>query len=234
MKVQRGPLTGDKGNNDNIRIKRYVAKYTINPAIAHGVSKHIGSIEVGQARRSRAVVAGFFWREAGYDHQGRHDRRARHGRSKRFDPDAAAGALPADVWRVRQGAHQHRASRSCRRRRRRAACATSSACRKSLWRSKTCAVGSAKSRSSTMMRRRHSRRSRDICGHRGRRAARLRTGKSAAAGAAVFFVLMRSFNNHPHPEEPSKMASRRATTCATCPSFETRASPAPQDEGRVQ
>ncbi len=47
MKVQRGSLKGDNGN-DNNRIKRYVAKYTINPAIAHGVSKHIGSIEVGK------------------------------------------------------------------------------------------------------------------------------------------------------------------------------------------
>jgi urease subunit alpha len=47
MKVQRGPLQGD-GDNDNIRVKRYVAKYTINPAIAHGVSKHIGSVEAGK------------------------------------------------------------------------------------------------------------------------------------------------------------------------------------------
>src|SRR5436853_1905688 len=47
MKLQRGPLPGD-GNNDNNRIKRYVAKYTINPAISHGVSRHIGSIEVGK------------------------------------------------------------------------------------------------------------------------------------------------------------------------------------------
>ncbi|GAC1556373.1 MAG: urease subunit alpha [Beijerinckiaceae bacterium] len=47
MKLQRGRLKGE-GNNDNIRIKRYVAKYTINPAITHGVSKHIGSVEVGK------------------------------------------------------------------------------------------------------------------------------------------------------------------------------------------
>jgi urease subunit alpha len=49
MKRQRGPLPEDKGKgNDNFRAKRYVAKYTINPAIAHGVSKHIGSIERGK------------------------------------------------------------------------------------------------------------------------------------------------------------------------------------------
>ncbi len=48
MKKQRGALPGEKGDNDNLRAKRYIAKYTINPAIAHGVSKHIGSIEKGK------------------------------------------------------------------------------------------------------------------------------------------------------------------------------------------
>ncbi len=48
MKVQRGRLAGEQGANDNLRVRRYVAKYTINPAIAHGLSRHIGSIEVGK------------------------------------------------------------------------------------------------------------------------------------------------------------------------------------------
>jgi urease subunit alpha len=48
MKKQRGPLPEEKGDNDNARAKRYVAKYTINPAIAHGVSRHIGSVEKGK------------------------------------------------------------------------------------------------------------------------------------------------------------------------------------------
>ena len=48
MKKQRGRLSEETGKNDNERIKRYVAKYTINPAIAHGLSKEIGSIEVGK------------------------------------------------------------------------------------------------------------------------------------------------------------------------------------------
>lgn len=48
MKVQRGPLPEDNERNDNFRIRRYIAKYTINPAIAHGVSHEIGSIEVGK------------------------------------------------------------------------------------------------------------------------------------------------------------------------------------------
>lgn len=46
MKVQRGALPEDEGNeNDNFRVKRYVSKYTINPAVAHGISDHVGSIE---------------------------------------------------------------------------------------------------------------------------------------------------------------------------------------------
>jgi len=48
MKVQRGPLTQDSARNDNFRVKRYVAKYTINPAVAHGIATHVGSIEPGK------------------------------------------------------------------------------------------------------------------------------------------------------------------------------------------
>jgi len=48
MKRLRGHLPGDKGNHDNLRIKRYLSKYTINPAIAHGLGHVIGSIEVGK------------------------------------------------------------------------------------------------------------------------------------------------------------------------------------------
>ena len=48
MKVQRGALSGDNARNDNNRVKRYVAKYTINPAIAHGIAHEVGSIEVGK------------------------------------------------------------------------------------------------------------------------------------------------------------------------------------------
>ncbi|WP_457940741.1 urease subunit alpha [Mesorhizobium sp. 10J20-29] len=48
MKRQRGSLPEETGDNDNIRVRRYIAKYTINPAIAHGLSKEIGSVEVGK------------------------------------------------------------------------------------------------------------------------------------------------------------------------------------------
>ncbi|WP_417771507.1 urease subunit alpha [Stappia sp.] len=48
MKVQRGRLKEETGENDNLRVRRYIAKVTINPAIAHGLSRHIGSVEVGK------------------------------------------------------------------------------------------------------------------------------------------------------------------------------------------
>jgi urease subunit alpha len=58
MKVQRGPLERDSGQNDNFRAKRYVAKYTINPAITHGIAHEVGSLEVG--KRADLVM----WRPA--------------------------------------------------------------------------------------------------------------------------------------------------------------------------
>jgi urease subunit alpha len=48
MKLQRGRLPEERGDNDNFRVKRYIAKVTINPAIAHGISEHVGSVEVGK------------------------------------------------------------------------------------------------------------------------------------------------------------------------------------------
>jgi urease subunit alpha len=48
MKLQRGPLAGETAGDDNRRVKRYLAKYTINPAIAHGLADHVGSVETGK------------------------------------------------------------------------------------------------------------------------------------------------------------------------------------------
>ncbi|BBL75163.1 urease subunit alpha [Methylomagnum ishizawai] len=48
MKAQRGPLPEDNPGNDNFRIKRYIAKYTINPALSHGIAHEVGSVEVGK------------------------------------------------------------------------------------------------------------------------------------------------------------------------------------------
>jgi len=48
MKLQRGRLPGERGENDNLRVRRYIAKYTINPAIAQGLSHEVGSVETGK------------------------------------------------------------------------------------------------------------------------------------------------------------------------------------------
>ena len=104
MKKQRGRLKEETGDNDNVRVKRYVAKYTINPAITHGIARHVGSIEVGKRRRSGDLVAGLLRRQARHGADRRLDRRRADGRSQRLDPDAAAGALPADVRRLRRAA----------------------------------------------------------------------------------------------------------------------------------
>jgi len=48
MKRQRGPLPGERAGSDNLRVRRYIAKYTINPAIAHGMASEVGSVEVGK------------------------------------------------------------------------------------------------------------------------------------------------------------------------------------------
>jgi urease subunit alpha len=60
MKVQRGRLPGETGDNDNLRVRRYIAKYTINPAIAQGLSKHVGSIEVGKRADLALWTPAFF------------------------------------------------------------------------------------------------------------------------------------------------------------------------------
>jgi hypothetical protein len=102
MKVQRGALARrPRGAADNFRVRRYIAKYTINPAITHGIATSSARSN-RQAGRSGAVEARLLRREAQPDPEGRHDRRRRDGRPERLDPDAAAGALPADVRQLRR------------------------------------------------------------------------------------------------------------------------------------
>jgi len=60
MKVQRGALDGDSAFKDNQRVKRYIAKYTINPAVAHGIGHEVGSIEVGKLADLVLWNPGFF------------------------------------------------------------------------------------------------------------------------------------------------------------------------------
>ena len=64
MKIQRGALVGDN-SNDNERVKRYIAKYTINPAIAHGISHEVGSLEVGKLADLVLWKPKFFGAKAG-------------------------------------------------------------------------------------------------------------------------------------------------------------------------
>ena len=57
MKRERGPLPGETARSDNLRVRRYIAKYTINPAITHGLAREVGSIELGKlAEIGRAHV----------------------------------------------------------------------------------------------------------------------------------------------------------------------------------
>ena len=82
MKLQRGALPGDGARNDNARVKRYIAKYTINPAIAQGMAHEIGSIEVGKLADLVLWSPAFFGVKPDLVHQGRHDRRGADGRSR--------------------------------------------------------------------------------------------------------------------------------------------------------
>ncbi len=116
MKVQRGHLPSPLGkgvegeggeNTDNFRVKRYIAKYTINPAITHGIGHLVGSLEVGQAGRHRTVATSILRGKTVVDRQGRLHRRRADGRPQRLDPHSAAGALSADVRRFRRGVGRH-------------------------------------------------------------------------------------------------------------------------------
>ena len=101
MKRQRGPLPEDSERADNFRVKRYVAKYTINPALTHGLAEQIGSVEVGKLADLVLWSPAFLRRQARSGAEGGDDRRRPDGRPQRLDPDAAAGPLPADVRRLR-------------------------------------------------------------------------------------------------------------------------------------
>jgi hypothetical protein len=103
MKRQRGALPEETGDNDNLRVRRYIAKYTINPAIAQGCPS--------TSVRSKSASAPIWCcgtrllrRQARHGLARRHDCRRSHGRSQCLDPDAAAGALPPHVRRLWQGA----------------------------------------------------------------------------------------------------------------------------------
>ena len=98
MKKQRGRARRTRPATTTISASsRYIAKYTINPAIAHGMCQAHRLDRSRQARRPGAVEPGLLRREAGNGAARRLDRRRADGRPQRLDPDAAADALPADV-----------------------------------------------------------------------------------------------------------------------------------------
>ncbi len=100
MKKRRGALAGENGN-DNVRAKRYIAKYTINPAITHGLSHEVGSVEKGSLLISFCGTR-YFWRKAGTGFKGRHDCTCANGRSERIHPDSGTGVYAANVCVLRK------------------------------------------------------------------------------------------------------------------------------------
>jgi len=108
MKQQRGALAGDPARHDNARIKRYIAKYTINPAITHGIAHEVGSIEVGKWADLVLWKPAFFGvkpsliLKGGSIAMAAMDRHGRDGRPQRLDSHPATGTFATDVrglWR---------------------------------------------------------------------------------------------------------------------------------------
>ncbi len=96
MREERGRLPDEQGDNDNVRISRYIAKYTINPAITHGIGARHRIDRSRQARRSRAVEAGVLRREAG-------------------DWSSRAASSPGRRWATRTRRFPRRSRSSCAR-----------------------------------------------------------------------------------------------------------------------
>ena len=116
MKLQRGALAGDTAANDNFRVKRYIAKYTINPAITHGIAHAVGSIEPGKLADLVLWKPAFFGVKPSLILKGGMIAAAADGRPQCVDPDAAAGALPVPCS-APTAARSRPRSPSCRRRR---------------------------------------------------------------------------------------------------------------------
>jgi urease alpha subunit len=103
MKVQRGALAGRDGGAQRQLPRQALHRQVHDQPGDHARHRHeVGSIEVGKLADLVLWKPGLLRRQAGADPQGRHDRRRRDGRPQRLDPDAAAGALPADVRQLRQ------------------------------------------------------------------------------------------------------------------------------------
>jgi len=102
MKVQRGSLRPDPSHHDNCRIKRYIAKHTINPAITHGISHEVGSVEVGKLADPAPWKPPFFSVKPSQILKGDMIVAATMGDPNASIPDSATRAVPAHVWRLRR------------------------------------------------------------------------------------------------------------------------------------
>ena len=188
MRAERGALAGERGGSDNLRIRRYIAKYTINPAIAHGLAQHIGSVEVGKLADLVLWKPAFFGAKPELVLKGGFIAWAQMGDSERLDPDAAAAADAADVRRLRP---RHR--RDVARVRVEAALEAGTVARYGLTKAAV-AVGAVprphQARHEAERRAAEDRsRPRDLHGARRRRGAARHGGAGAAAGAALLPVL---------------------------------------------
>ena len=209
MKLQRGPLPEDKGrDNDNFRAKRYVAKYTINPAIAHGVSKHIGSVEAGKLADLVLWSPAFFGVKPDCVLKGGAIAAAPMG-----DPNASIPTPQPVHMRPMFAAFGGAVGATCLTFVSKAAaagnCQAKTGCRQG--------TGGGRERARRYLeeehdpQRRHARyrgRSGNLRGARGRRAVGVRAGQGAAHGAALFPVLrLRDAARQLHcPERPARAA----------------------------
>ena len=107
MRGERGRLAGEQGDNDNLRIRRYIAKYTINPALTHGIAHEVGSVEVGKLADLVLWKPAFFGVKPELVLKGGFIAWAQMGDPERVDPDAAAGLDAADVRRLRPRDRRH-------------------------------------------------------------------------------------------------------------------------------
>ena len=107
MKGERGPLLEDSKENDNYRAKRYVAKYTINPAITHGISEYVGSVEVGKLADLVLWNPAFFGAKPDIVIKGGMIIAAKMGRCQCIHTHHAACELQAYVRSPRKGEIQH-------------------------------------------------------------------------------------------------------------------------------
>ena len=192
MKKQRGKLKEDKGDNDNARVKRYIAKYTINPAIAHGVSKHIGSVEKGKLADLVLWSPAFFGVKPEIIIKGGSIVAAQMG-----DPNASIPTPQPVHYRPMFGAFGKALTASSlvfvSKAALKSGLAQQARRREAVRRGRAYPRHFQEEHGAQRRDARHHGRSGNLRGHRRRRIAHLRAGRSAADGAAVFSVLRKLF-----------------------------------------